>query len=73
MKYKKFVSGIAMSMVFLKNFLMNLKRESQCNMNEYYKEFFFDGIKKIYNVHKNTTSLQFLDDGKYVSRYRMFG
>jgi hypothetical protein len=40
---------------------------------EYYQEFFFDGIKKIYNVHKNTTSLQFLDDGKYVSRYRMFG
>jgi NADH:ubiquinone oxidoreductase subunit 4 (subunit M) len=72
MKYKKFVGGIAMSMVFLKNFLMNLKRESQCNMNTI-KNFFFDGIKKIYNVHKNTTSLHFLDDGKYVSRYRMFG
>jgi hypothetical protein len=45
MKYKKFVGGIAMSMVFLKNFLMNLKRESQCNMNTI-KNFFLTESRK---------------------------
>jgi hypothetical protein len=39
MKHKKIVGGMAMSLVLLKNILMNLKRERQCNMNNVQKKY----------------------------------
>jgi hypothetical protein len=39
MKHKKIVGGMAMRLVLLKNILMNLKRERQCNMNNVQKKY----------------------------------